>query len=307
MSVTDSDQPEYLGLVVICVVELMNLGSRAYLVKVSPLPKRIVIFMAGSSQGEEMRNLINKILKRFNIGITRFSVLEGLKSYEKDVEKILCLPRLEQLKLLEMKDKSKSQLKQDLIVLLETKFKKNGFFVEFGATNGLIFSNTHLLETEFNWQGILAEPAKVWHSDLKNNRVCNIEFNCVWRDSSSVLEFNEAVEAELSTIAKYKNSGWASKNRQGGGVYHVKTISLIDLLVKFNAPKIIDYLSIDTEGSEYEILSHFDFDSYRFRVITCEHNYSENRKKIYDLLTSKGYNRKYVGLSKWDDWYFMEL
>ena len=35
--------------------------------------------------------------------------------------------------------------------------------------------------------------------------------------------------------------------------------------------------------------------------------FSENRKKIYDLLTSKGYNRKYVGLSKWDDWYFMEL
>ena len=73
--------------------------------------------------------------------------------------------------------------------------------------------------------------------------------------------------------------------------------------MKYNAPKVIDYLSFDIEGSEYEILSHFDFESYKFRVITCEHNYTKMREKIYDLLISKGYRRKYVGLSELDDWY----
>lgn len=263
---------------------------------------------SGEVKGTDMKNLIQKILKKFNIGITRYSNLEGFKNYEKDIEKILSLSNNDFsindfIRLVEVKDKSRSQLKQDLFVLLATNFKKNGFFVEFGATNGMSLSNTYLLEKDFNWQGILAEPAKVWHADLEKNRGCSIDKNCVWSDSNSILDFNEVTEAELSTIKKYSNNDWASKNRKNGLGYKVKTISLIDLLIKHNAPKVIDYLSIDTEGSEYEILSNFDFDSYQFRVITCEHNYTKMREKIYDLLTSKGYKRKYTGLSKWDDWY----
>lgn len=250
-----------------------------------------------------MKDLIQKILKKFSIGVLRYGALQGWKHYEKDIEEILKLPTNELTRLVKVKDKSRSQLKQDLFVLLETNFKTNGFFVEFGATNGRDLSNTYLLEKEFNWSGILAEPAKFWHKDLNKNRVCNIEMNCVYSDSISELDFNEAIETELSTIKKYNDYDWASKKRKNGTGYKVKTISLVDLLIKHNAPKVIDYLSIDTEGSEYEILSHFDFESYQFRVITCEHNYTKMREKIYDLLVSKGYSRKYVGLSKWDDWY----
>ena len=66
--------------------------------------------------------------------------------------------------------KCKSQLGQEIFALIENDFKRDGFFVEFGATNGLELSNTHLLEKEFGWTGILAEPAKTWHEDLyKNN------------------------------------------------------------------------------------------------------------------------------------------
>jgi hypothetical protein len=75
------------------------------------------------------------------------------------------------------------------------------------------------------------------------------------------------------------------------------------LLDKYKAPRCIDYLSIDTEGSEYEILSNFDFERYQFRAITCEHNFQPAREKIYSLLTGKGYTRKFDKLSKFDDWY----
>jgi hypothetical protein len=66
---------------------------------------------------------------------------------------------------------------------------------------------------------------------------------------------------------------------------------------------VIDYLSIDTEGSEYEILANFDFSKHRFRVITCEHNYTQERDKIHTLLTEKGYLRKFEDVSQFDDWY----
>ena len=88
-----------------------------------------------------------------------------------------------------------------------------------------------------------------------------------------------------------------------GKKYKVKTITLLDLLDVHNAPKFIDYLSIDTEGSEYDILNAFDFQKYKFNVITCEHNFTPMREKIYDLLMKNGYKRKFTNISRVDDWY----
>lgn len=64
-------------------------------------------------------------------------------------------------------------------MLYRAKFKQNGFFVEFGATNGIDLSNTYLLETEFGWNGILAEPDKYWHTSLIANRTAIIDIRCV--------------------------------------------------------------------------------------------------------------------------------
>ena len=75
------------------------------------------------------------------------------------------------------------------------------------------------------------------------------------------------------------------------------------MLNKYSAPKRIDYLSIDTEGSEYEIIKNFDFDAWDIQAITIEHNYMPQRKKIYDLLKSHGFNRVHIANSKFDDWY----
>jgi len=199
---------------------------------------------------------------------------------------------------------SKAQLKQDIIVLLATNFKKNGFFVEFGATNGIDLSNTYLLEKSYNWKGILAEPAKVWRNDLLKNRNVSIDFSCVWAESNDTVTFNMVDEAELSTIAQFNDRDQHAKARKNGVTYDVKTISLNDLLEKYNAPQTIDYLSIDTEGSEFEILNNFDFSKHNISIITCEHNFTPDREKIFKILSENGYTRKFKGLSKWDDWYF---
>jgi FkbM family methyltransferase len=202
--------------------------------------------------------------------------------------------------------KATSQLGQDLFVLSELQLKQNGYFVEFGATNGLTISNTYLLETEFAWKGILAEPAKCWYKELKKNRKCHIESDCVWRDSHTTFAFNEVnAIPELSTIYAFSNCDMHHNNRKIGQTYDVTTISLLDLLKKYRAPRVIDYLSIDTEGSEFEILSAFDFDQYKFKVITCEHNFTPIREKTFALLTQQGYIRKFDHLSKFDDWYVL--
>ena len=251
-----------------------------------------------------MMNLINKI--KFSLSPKNSALYISIFKYiqhKQDVDKVLKLPAKILKSAASWLEYSKAQLHQDIFVLAEHDFKSSGYFVEFGATNGHDLSNTYLLETQFGWQGIVAEPAKSWHEALKKNRQCHIETDCVWRQTGEVLQFNEVDEKELSTLSAFNNSDHFSKKRSHGTMYSVDSISLNDLLKKHDAPKNIDYLSVDTEGSEYEILSHFDFDEYNIKVITVEHNYSPTRQKIYKLMTQKGYQRKYLGFSKWDDWY----
>ena len=231
--------------------------------------------------------------------------LREQQSAEDDIEFLLAMPDSQAALLLRHLRRSRAQLRQDLFVLSELQFKRNGFFVELGATDGLSLSNTYLLEKGFGWQGILAEPCRAWHEKLLlANRRASVETRCVWRASGSIMSFKEVEEfAELSTLSSLSSMDFHERRRKRGRIYDVETISLNDLLERHNAPTQLDYLSIDTEGSEFDILAHLNFEKYRFSVITCEHNFTPAREDLYDLLTAHGYVRKYQEVSKVDDWY----
>ena len=65
------------------------------------------------------------------------------------------------------KNISHSQLFQDLFVLHLLGMKREGKYLEFGATNGIELSNSLLLEKDFGWNGVLAEPSPQWQDQLK--------------------------------------------------------------------------------------------------------------------------------------------
>jgi FkbM family methyltransferase len=252
--------------------------------------------------------LIQQFFGIFNLRIIRGETLDNTrqqahKEGSYDLRFLMALPAQAHTQLLKHLSNSKSQLRQDLLVLYLENFKRKGFFVEFGATNGIDLSNTYLLETEFGWNGILAEPAVCWQPDLKLNRIAAIEKRCVWSSSGAHVEFNETAIPALSTMGTYSYSDLHGADRRKGKRYIVETISINDLLKEYKAPRHIDYLSIDTEGSEFEILSSLDFERYSFGVITCEHNFTPNREKIHNLLKSHGYSRIFTEISDFDDWY----
>jgi FkbM family methyltransferase len=198
---------------------------------------------------------------------------------------------------------SNAQLFQDLFVLFMLGGKRNGFFVEFGATKGIDLSNTVVLERHYGWTGILAEPALHWHLDLSRNRSCAIDYRCVWSTSGKRLEFNETEEAEFSTIQTLSTVAPHAPFRQNNHTYQVETITLTDLLKAHNAPTSIDYLSVDTEGSELEILDAFFPATYDISLITVDHTRS-NAMVFSSCLVRSGYRRIYQNLCSWDYWYF---
>lgn len=266
---------------------------------------------------ENLMNIVKYLdeLLKFSLGVfgVRLLKIRRYQNLKYDLDKykrsyanlklIECLSESNINNFLQNIAQSKSQISQDLFVLSQLNFKKNGFFVEFGATNGIDLSNTYLLEKEFGWTGILAEPAHSWKKSLKENRTAIIDERCVWSKSNLFLEFNETDFGELSTLNQYSDLDSHKDARKHGKVYQVKTVSLLDLLIENNAPKEIDYLSIDTEGSEFEILNNFDFSKYKIKLITCEHNYTPMRKHIFDLLSQHGYKRVFTEISEFDDWY----
>jgi FkbM family methyltransferase len=249
-----------------------------------------------------IRHFLDKILKLCNLKIIRYDNFYNSISQKNDIKNILIKTNTNKLiKAFKIFKKSKSENFQDILVLIKSNFKKRGFFVEFGAGNGLDYSNTYLLEKEYLWNGIVCEPAKVFHDKLKKNRSCYIEKKAVWNKSRKYLNFIELKEPYYSKISKFKNFFLQKKINK---IYKVETISLVDLLKKYNSPKIIDFLSIDIEGDEIKILKNFNFKTYKIKIICIEYNYNIKNLKIIDAILKKNfYRQEFKGLTFQDIFY----
>jgi FkbM family methyltransferase len=256
-----------------------------------------------------IKELISKLLLSLGFSIRRTSSLTVIESLARTRNLLGLLedsPRTSKLPLavaIDIVDKAKSQLGQDVLALTTVGTERGGFFVEFGATNGFDLSNTFILEKNFGWSGILCEPARGWHVELRRNRSCSIDTRCVYSSSGQKIQFSETSIGELSGITSFMRSEPRRFLSDKSATYDVDTITLNDLLVEYDAPEYIDFLSIDTEGSEYEILRNFDFSMYSFGLICVEHNFTENRGNLKSLLVSHGYTQVYSEVSAWDDWY----
>jgi FkbM family methyltransferase len=253
------------------------------------------------------RSILEKGLSLFDLGLVRKQDLERLKAmdaaYESnyvDFEIIQKLGFNAREKYGKFRSYSTSALRQDLVALLVTNFKQGGFFVEFGACDGKFVSNSFLLETEFNWNGILSEPAQIWHEELFKNRSCTISKYAVGLESKKQIQFTEYVSPGLSRIG---NLGSTGENGRIKRKYFVESITLNDLLKKYNAPKQIDFISIDTEGGEYGILRNFDFTKYEISLMAVEHNYGPDRTLVKDLMITKGFQQVLLDESRYESWF----
>jgi len=195
---------------------------------------------------------------------------------------------------LKFKRLSKSQIYQDVLAISINRNSNKNYFVEFGAGDGVKFSNTYLLE-KLGWQGLLIEPVKSLQKKLKKYRKSKIYNFAIDKEDYKKVFFYENLDPYLS-------SKKASKDTKIK--YEVTTLKLNTLLKKNKAPKNISYISIDTEGNEYDILKKFDFSYYNVKFFTIEHNFDEyKRSRIFKLMKKNKYVRIFKYLSHMDDWY----
>jgi len=245
-------------------------------------------------------NLMQLILSYNDFSVVHVNELKHLKliQYRNQFHYLnINIPKLDQF--LQSIDifNIKSQFGQDLFVLIMMDYKTDGFFVEFGALDGIGGSNSYILE-KLGWKGIVSEPSRIYKR-TKKNRKCLTYNLAVYSESGVDMKFLD--NGGLSTLLPFVH---VDHHERKGKSYNVKTITLIDLLHDSKAPTYIDFISIDTEGSEYDILENFDFEKYEFGIIIIEHNFvEEKREKINKLLSENGYIRVLENLTEVDDYY----
>ncbi len=171
---------------------------------------------------------------------------------------------------------------------------QNGYFVDIGASDGIIGSNTYLLEKFYKWQGICVDPNPVTLKSLCGARDTIISDLCVYRESGKILPFKY-----LSDQSNFY--GWNQRSGLDGYIsdqipvemnsHRVFTITLTDLLDLHNAPNKVDYVSIDVEGSEIEVLLGIDFSKYDITMFSIEYENSDHRSKIHKIMTDNKYTR----------------
>ncbi|SDN55040.1 FkbM family methyltransferase [Geodermatophilus sp. DSM 45219] len=201
---------------------------------------------------------------------------------------------------------SHAQILQDLWVLYELDLRTGGYFVEFGAYDGTVHSNTRALEERFGWRGLLAEPNPAMAEVLRAGRTATVDQRCVWDTTGEEVELVVTGDAELSTVAEHAAHDLHTSARIATTVERVAvpTVSLDDLLAEHDVPAGFDFLSVDTEGTELRILRAFDVERWRPRLIAVEHNGRRDQEAELDtLLGAHGYERRFRQLSDWDAWY----
>lgn len=183
-----------------------------------------------------------------------------------------------------------SQKGQDKWVINDVfNYKKNGYFVDLAATDGIKNNNTYLLEKNLNWKGICIEPNPKFHSNLRKNRKCLIYTDPIDGENDTVIDFRVdngpgGGIVDDDTDNNYKIRGNQLRSNKAK-IVKMKTKTLEYILDQSNAPKIIDYLSFDVEGAETRILRNFPFEKYTFLSMTIERPTVE----LNNLLFSKGY------------------
>jgi len=182
-----------------------------------------------------------------------------------------------------------SQFLQDCFV--DTLFEgiEGGCFIEIGVGDGKRISNTYFLEKYRNWHGLLCEPSLRWHESIISNRAAFLVKNAITNRSGEILKFAEVLnDGEQSTLLNFLNSD--GHDRANFKEYDVLSSTFDDVVSSNLKTNIIDYLSIDTEGSELDIISGIDFKKYEIRCISVEHNYeSKKLDKIREILINNNY------------------
>ena len=185
--------------------------------------------------------------------------------------------------------------------------KKNGLFVEVGANEpDLLLSQTFHLEKYLNWEGILIEPIGYLCDKLRDKRprakTHQVACTSSEKVGEAILRIPVENEIEITGHAAIEINVDHSLIHETNDI-KVKAVTLNTIVEKEGVQKV-DFLSIDVEGTELDVLKGFDLWKYSPELIIVEDRLVFLSKHIYlkkfgyKLFRRTGFNNWYVKSDK---------
>ncbi len=176
---------------------------------------------------------------------------------------------------------------------------ENGFYIECGANDGVNQSNTWYFEKSLGWKGLLIEPIESVFNELKKNRnKKNYFIQKALRPNNFKKKIIQLNLNERDTLTTRSNTDNVIRKK-----IKVHTINLNAVLNQINAPKLIDFFSLDVEGDEFLVLRGINFKKYTFKYLLVECDKFSKLKKFLN-----NYNYKFVKkMSDGNDYLFRSL
>lgn len=177
--------------------------------------------------------------------------------------------------------------------------KDNGFYIELGANNGYVQSNTYYFEKSRNWKGVLIEPALNKYLECVANRSAENKIFCAacvsfdYKEQFVPIAYSDFMSAPLNLESDIENplehaqkGEQYLKEKEQVFVFGAPAATLNSLLIKANAPHHIDFLSLDVEGAELEVLKGLDYNQFKISYMLIE---CRDFDRLDKFLTDKKY------------------
>ncbi|MDD5762452.1 MAG: FkbM family methyltransferase [bacterium] len=171
---------------------------------------------------------------------------------------------------------------------------EEGIFVEVGANDPKSLSQTWFLE-KMGWRGVLVEPLPDLAEGLRRERRNSMVFEVAVSAPGKTGEADFHVAGAFSSLAQNVKDNAVDY----GTVLRVKVVTLDSVLEEAKIRKV-DFLSVDTEGTEVDVFRGFDIGRYRPALILVEdavfglklHRHLKSSR--YRLVRRTGFNNWYV-------------
>ncbi len=187
-----------------------------------------------------------------------------------------------------------SQVKQDQIVYKLLGKLDGGYFVDLASNDATMLSNTYSLEAFHGWNGLCIEPnAKYWArlafrkckvigAIIGETRMEEVVFNFGPKKSSNVIYHHQRFDGGVFGGIVDKNMDNKIDKVKEGQDNMVKrfTVPLEEIFQRNDAPKTIDYFSLDVEGAESIVMMDFPFQKYKFRILSIERPKHELKQRL---------------------------
>lgn len=193
-----------------------------------------------------------------------------------------------------------SQQEEDKDLVREFFWKKhmgflfNGTFLEVGALNGVLYSNTLMFERELSWHGILIEGCPTTAAQLENNRGGPNSRNTIVKqavclESGNYINYTLPCDA-MSGVAGRQGDAVMVREHDRKESVPVPCSPLSEMIRSANVFSI-DLVSIDVEGYEVSLLKTINFTQVSIGVIVIEvnHNNDIELQEVKKILTESGF------------------